>query len=126
MKTVLAGCAAVTLVFCSVPPCLANEGSPIGKVMSEAEARIISARLYASLLIRVCKNGRRYPLSQVKSGFRRHFNEFKLQLANDGYTVVPGRARNGGRPQGEAFTVVINDGLVARSGCDRQYWLDEQ
>ena len=126
MKTVLAGCAAVTLVFSSAPPCLANEGSPIGKVMSEAEARIISARLYSALLIRVCKNGRRYPLSQVKSGFRRHFNEFKLQLANDGYTVVPGRAANGGRPQVEAFTVVISDGVAARSGCDRQYWLDEQ
>lgn len=125
MKAALAGLVALALVFSSAPACLAGDNASLGKVISEGEARIISARLYSAVLIRACKNGWRYPLSRVKSGFKRHFEEFKLQLANSGYVVVPNRSGDGARKQPRISTVVVNDHIAPRFGCARKYWLDE-
>ncbi|WP_156393891.1 MULTISPECIES: hypothetical protein [unclassified Rhizobium] len=126
MKATLGGCIALALVFSSVPPGSPDDGFSPDKVISEDDARIISARLYSVILIRACRNGWRYPLSHVKSGFRRHFAEFKLQLISDGYTIVPNRAVHGGRNQRRASAVIANDRIAPRFGCARQYWLGER
>lgn len=126
MKATLGGCIALALVFTSVPPSSPGDELSPDKVISEDEARIISARLYSAILIKACKSGWRYPLSHVKSGFRRHLTEFKLQLVMDGYTIVPGRAINGGRKQRQVPMVIANDRAAPRFGCARQYWLEER
>ena len=51
--------------------------------------RTTSAELYSGILIRACRNGWRYPRSQIESGFNRHLGELKLQLVDQGYTIVP-------------------------------------
>ncbi|WP_426122635.1 hypothetical protein [Pararhizobium sp. PWRC1-1] len=126
MKATLGGCIALVLIFTSVPPTLPDDELSPDKVISEDDARIISARLYSAILIKACKSGWRYPLSHVKIGFKRHFDEFKLQLVNNGYTVVPSRAVKDGRKQHQALTAISNDRVAHRFGCARKYWLDER
>jgi hypothetical protein len=126
VKTTLGGCVALALVFSSVPPSSPGDELSPDKVISEDDARIISARLYSIILMKACRSGWRYPLSHVKSGFKRNFDEFKLQLVNNGYTIVPGRAVKGGRKQHQASTAIANDRVASRFGCARQYWLDER
>jgi hypothetical protein len=125
VKATLGGCIAFALVFSSMPPSSPGDELSPDKVISEDDARIISARLYSAILIKACKSGWRYPVSHVKSGFKHHFSEFKLQLVGNGYTIVPGGAVNRGRKQRQASTVIANDRVVHRFGCARHYWLDE-
>lgn len=126
MKAILAGGVALVLVFSGVPPTLPGDDLSPGGVISEDEARTISAGLYSAILIKACKNGWRYPLRTVKSGFKHHFSEFKLQLANNGYTIVPGRGVNDGSQQQQVSSITTNDHPAPRFGCARQYWLDKR
>ncbi|WP_426235539.1 hypothetical protein [Pararhizobium sp. DWP1-1-3] len=126
MKATLGGCIALALVFSSVPPSSPGDELSPGKIISEDDARIISGRLYSAILVKACRNGWRYPLSRVKSGFKRHFTEFKLQLVNNGYIVVPGGAVRDGHREYQASTAIADDRVARRFGCDRQYWLDDR
>lgn len=109
----------------SAGPCLSEATQSDGKVISENAVRTASARLYSDILSRACRNGWRYPRPQIENGFKRHFEELKLQLIDQGYTVVP--------------DIIANDPPVQRMihgakrqfvgsrqfGCSRPYWLDE-
>jgi hypothetical protein len=125
VKATLGGCIALALLLSHVPGSLPGHAVTPHKVIFEDDARMISARLYSAILINACRSGWRYPLSRVKRGFKRHFDEFKLQLASSGYTIVPGRASTGARKQERASAAIRNDRVARRFGCSRKYWLDE-
>ena len=62
------------------------------KLISEAAARMVSEATYTELLRQALSKGWRYAPEQIESGYRRHFEEFKLQLIDQGYTIVVGEA----------------------------------
>ncbi|MER8388774.1 hypothetical protein NKG60_04990 [Mesorhizobium sp. M1428] len=98
-----------------------------GKLISEDAMRAVSAELYSDILIRACRNGWRYPRSQIESGFKRHLRELKLQLIDQGYTIVPSvKANNSPRNLFAMAFVARRQSVPSRQfGCFRQYWLDE-
>jgi hypothetical protein len=62
------------------------------KAVSEVEVKMISDFTYAELLGQAMKRGWRYTPAQIESGYRRHFEEFKLQLIDQGYVILAGEA----------------------------------
>lgn len=125
MRAAFMGCITLALVFSGAPPCLSGEEERPGKVILQEDVRILSARLYSAILIRACQNGWRYPLKHVRNGFKRHFEEFKLQLSNDGYTIVSTGAGRGKSTRQAALTTVDITPTSARFGCARRYWLED-
>ncbi|MCV9961077.1 hypothetical protein OIU34_04115 [Pararhizobium sp. BT-229] len=125
MKAAFTGCITLALVFSGTPPCLSGEEERPGKVILQEDARILSARLYSAILIRACQNGWRYPLKHVRNGFKRHFEEFKLQLSNDGYTIVSTGAADGESKRPAILTMADITRTSARFGCARRYWLED-
>ncbi len=117
MKTI-AICAALLVVAFMVQPVVAADTPP--REISEEAIGKISARLYGGLLSRACVNGKRYPRNQIEKGFRRHAGELKLQLAAQGYRIVP--ARTSSPHTGVAFPA---DPALPKFGCFRTYWLEE-
>jgi len=97
------------------------------RLISEEAVRTASARLYADILRQECLHGRRYPLSQIKSGFKRHFEEMRLMYINEGYTIVPNVTRNNAlwRLSEMGFDARRRDGISRQFGCFRPYWLDD-
>src|SRR4051812_6156653 len=94
-----------------------------GRAVPQKGWRTASARLYSDILSRACRNGWRYPRTQIENGFRRHFEELKLQLIDQGYIVVPTTTTNNPHVQ---RTILANKRQLARSrqlGCSSQYWL---
>ena len=81
--------AAMLMLPMSAAPCLSEGMQPGGKLISEDALRAVSAELYSDILIRACRKGWRYPRSQIESGFKRHLGELRLQLVDQGYTIVP-------------------------------------
>ena len=119
--------AAMLLLPLTAGPCL-SEGTPSGgKMISEDAMKAISAELYSDILIRACTNGWRYPRGQIENGFKRHLGELRLQLVDQGYTIVPGVEADNSRRSHFAMAVVARRQSVANRqfGCSRQYWLDE-
>ena len=119
--------AAMLALLLSAGPCLAEGTQRDGKPISEDAVRTASAELYSDILIRACRNGWRYPRSQIENGFKRHLGELKLQLVAQGYTIVPDvTANNSHRSLIEtAFAAKRQPVASRRFGCSRQYWLDE-
>ena len=76
----------------AVAPVLAGEKSAPSKVIAESTVRFVSDLTYAELLRQAQEKGWRYTPAQVENGYRRHFEEFKLQLIDRGYTIVVGEA----------------------------------
>jgi hypothetical protein len=70
---------------------VAGEGKT-DRVISEADAKIVSDAIYTDLLCRALRKGWRYTPEQIESGYRRHFEEFKLRLIDQGYTILVGEA----------------------------------
>jgi hypothetical protein len=62
------------------------------RVVAEAAVRMVSDLTYTELLSQALRKGWRYTPEQVESGYRRHFEEFKLQLIDQGYTILVGEA----------------------------------
>ena len=62
------------------------------KVMSEMTVKMISDFTYADLLGQAMKKGWRYTPAQIESGYRRHFEELKLRLIDQGYVILAGEA----------------------------------
>ena len=92
--TKLSVLAAILVLPVSAAPCLSEGTQTDGKLISEETVRAASAELYSDILIQACRNGWRYPRSQIENGFKRHFEELKLQLIDQGYTVVPDMTAN--------------------------------
>jgi hypothetical protein len=82
--------AAVSLFALAVSsgPGLSQETGARKVLISEQTVRLISARAYSNLLRQAYEKGWRYPRRQIESGFNRHFEELKLQLIAQGYTIV--------------------------------------
>ncbi|MER8959909.1 MULTISPECIES: hypothetical protein [unclassified Mesorhizobium] len=119
--------AAMLVLPLSAGPCLSEGRQSGGKLISEDATRAVSAELYSDVLIRACRNGWRYPRSQIENGFKRHLRELKLQLVDQGYTIVPGAKANNSLRSLSAMAFVAKRQSVAsrQFGCSRQYWLDE-
>jgi hypothetical protein len=57
-------------------------------VVTEAAVRMVSDLTYTELLSQALRKGWRYTPEQIQSGYRRHFEEFKLQLIDQGYMIL--------------------------------------
>jgi hypothetical protein len=82
----------VAIAALAVAPALAGEKSSTPKLIPESTARLVSDVTYTELLRQAMKKGWRYTPAQIESGYRRHFEEFKLQLIDQSYTIVVGEA----------------------------------
>lgn len=66
-----------------------SEDRPHYKSISEETVRLVSAQTYSDILRRACVYGRRYPKSQIESGFKRQLQETRAIVVEAGYTIVP-------------------------------------
>ena len=109
----------------SAGPCLSGATQGNVRVVSETAVRDASARLYSDILSRACRKGWRYPRPQIENGFKRHFGELKLQLIDQGYTIVPDIIAND-PPVQRMIDGAKRQPVGSRQyGCSRPYWLDE-
>jgi hypothetical protein len=74
----------------SATPSLSGDTRPRPNSISEDTVKTASAYAYSDLLRKAYRNGWRYTPSAIENGFRRHFEELKLQLLDRGYTITPG------------------------------------
>jgi len=111
----------------SASPSLAEGPGNEGKLISEDTVRTVSVELFSDILARACRNGWRYPRSQIEKGFKRHLEELKLQLVVQGYTIVPYvTANNSNRRLIEtAFVAKRRPAGSRQYGCSRPNWLDD-
>ncbi|MER9406476.1 hypothetical protein NKI36_20805 [Mesorhizobium caraganae] len=123
MARFLAGLLAATLVA-SAGRCWSNDTS---RQISEDALRTISAQMYSGILSQECMHGRRYPKSRIENGFKRHFEEMRLRLIADGYTIVPDVAESNSQwTRSEmAFDAKRRLGMPRQFGCLDAYWLDD-
>ncbi len=73
-------------------PVEAGERPKAQRVVSESDVRMASELAYTELLTQALRKGWRYTPEQIESGYRRHFDELKLQLIGQGYTILLGEA----------------------------------
>ncbi|WP_210215159.1 hypothetical protein, partial [Mesorhizobium sp. M4B.F.Ca.ET.089.01.1.1] len=104
-----------------------SQDSPSHKSISEEAVRTASAQRYSDLLAMECSHGRLYPRSQIERGFERHFEELRLTLIAEGYTIVPDAIANDpSRPVSEmAFDARRRLGFASQAGCLAPYWLED-
>ena len=117
----LAGLLAAMLVA-SAGRCWSNDAS---KQISEDALRLISAEMYSGILSQECRHGRRYAQSRIENGFKRHFEEMRLQLIADGYSIVPSVTENNApwTLSEMAFDAKRRLGIPRQFGCRGAYWL---
>jgi hypothetical protein len=77
----------VGLVVSAMPGVAATERC--GVYISESNVQIASISAYVDLLFQSYEKGWRFAPRQVENGFRRHFEELKLRLENEGYAIAP-------------------------------------
>lgn len=73
-------------------PVGAGEKAKMQRIITEAAVRTVSDLTYTELLSQALRKGWRYTPEQIDRGYRRHFEEFKLQLIDQGYTILVGEA----------------------------------
>ncbi len=71
-------------------PAYAGEKNEPRKPISEAEVQIVSDATYTELLRQALNKGWRFAPEQIEKGYRRHFEELKLRLIDQGYTILAG------------------------------------
>lgn len=125
MERHLIGLFAAMLVA-SAGECWSNDGLPY-KPISEETVRAVSAQMYSDILRRACLQVLRYPSSQIESGFKRHFQEMRLTLMQEGYTILPNVTENDSSwsLSEMEFDAILRVGLPHQFGCFRAYWLDD-
>lgn len=102
-------------------PSHAGGGDP-QKLMHEIKVREISAKQYTDLLRLACFNGFRYRQEVIRNGYRRHYEELRLSLIDQGYTIIPDL-----KPT-HLIVALIATGQALRSeemsepGCFRARW----
>ena len=122
-----AGPLAAILVFLPVGgQCWSKDGLPYRPISEEA-VRTAIAQLYSNILKIACVHGRRYPRSQIESGFKRHFEETKLTFVQEGYIIVPNTTENNSFWSLSAmeFDAKRRLDLPRQFGCFGAYWLDD-
>ena len=92
IKRIAGAAAIVTLVLAvaATPACAGSSKQP--KIITEAEAKMLSDAVYTWLLDQAIKKGHYYSPEVIASGYRRHFEELKMQLIDQGYTILAGEA----------------------------------
>ena len=123
--TKLSVLAAILLLSGSAGPCLSEGTQPNGKLIAEEAVKAASAELYSDILVRACRNGWRYPRGQIENGFKHHLAELKLQLIDQGYTVVPDMTANDPHVQGTISGTKRQLVGSRRFSCSHPYWRDE-
>jgi hypothetical protein len=88
MRTPPFALAAVVLAL-SATPSLSGDTKRQGNSIPEDTVKIANAYAYSDLLLQAYRKGWRYTPSAIENGFRRHFEELKLQLLDQGYTIRP-------------------------------------
>jgi hypothetical protein len=78
---------AVVMLTLSAAP--SSSGDAVSRI-SEDAVKSASADAYTNLLLKAYRKGWRYTPRAIENGFRRHFEELKLQLIDQGYTITPG------------------------------------
>ena len=73
-------------------PVLAEDDANSRKVVFETAVRIASDDAYMEIVRQAWSKGWRFTIEQIESGSRRHFEEFKLRLIDDGYLILSGEA----------------------------------
>lgn len=82
---------AITAVLIAEPT-YAGDTASSRKVVYEAAVRAVSDEAYMEIVRQAWSKGLRFTREDIEKGARRHFEEFKLQLIDDGYTILPGEA----------------------------------
>ena len=82
----------VAVAALAAPPALAGDKPSTQKLVTESTAKVVSDLTYTELLRQAMDKGWRYTPAQIENGYRRHFEEFKLQLIDQGYTILVGEA----------------------------------
>jgi hypothetical protein len=97
------------------------------KQIAEDALRTISAQMYSGILSQECMHGRRYTQSRIENGFKRHFEEMRLRLIADGYTIVPNVTESNSQwtHWEMAFDAKRRLGMPGQFGCLHAYWLDD-
>ena len=123
--TKLSDLTAILLLSVSARPCLSQGAQTNAKLISEAAVKAASAELYSDILVRACRNGWRYPRSQIENGFKHHLAELKLQLIDQGYTIFPDMTAND--PHVQETILGTKRQLIEsrRFSCSHPYWRDE-
>ena len=116
---------AILVLSVSAGPCLSEGTRTNGKLISEEAAKAASAELYSDILVRACRNGWRYPRSYIENGFRRHLAELKLQLVDQGYTVIPDMTANDPQVRGKISETKRRLVGSRQFSCSHPYWRDE-
>jgi hypothetical protein len=88
------GCLAIfsLIVALAATPVCADSGSKQPKTITEAEAKRLSDAVYAWLLDQAIGKGHHYSPEAIASGYSRHFEELRVQLIDQGYTILAGEA----------------------------------
>jgi len=73
-------------------PAYAGDDAPKPKVVFEAAVKAVSDDAYMELVRQAWSKGWRFTREDIEKGLRRHFEEFKLQLIGEGYTILSGEA----------------------------------
>ncbi len=73
-------------------PAYASDKASNRKVVFEAAVKIASDDAYMEIVRQAWSKGWRFTPEQIEDGSRRHFEELKLQLIDQGYTILPGEA----------------------------------
>jgi hypothetical protein len=79
---------AVLVLTAEAKPSMSEDTTSRPKMISEDALRLVSAEAYFALLRRAQANGWRYSLIAIQKGHIRHFEELKLQLLDQGYTII--------------------------------------
>jgi hypothetical protein len=88
------GCLAVLALIVAVAatPVFAGSSSKQPKIIAEAEAKRLSDAVYTWLLDQAIGKGHHYSPEAIASGYKRHFEELKVQLIDQGYRILAGEA----------------------------------
>lgn len=103
--------------------CLSQDLPLPDKLISEDMVRTNSARLYSDILRTACLSGHQYSADSVRHGFERHYQEYRLGLLSDGYTIILTSPDFPSISQ-VAFDAKRRQFLPPQFGCHRAYWLD--
>jgi hypothetical protein len=90
MKTCFAALTVISIALCGIA--YAQENSKYQGTLTEAHVRTMSDTLYTDLLRQSYMKGHRFPQAQIENGYKRHLEEFRLRLIQDGYTILVGDA----------------------------------
>ena len=71
-------------------PVYAGDDARKPKVVFEATVKAVSDDAYMELVRQAWSKGWRFTPEQIEAGSKRHFEELKLQLIDQGFIILPG------------------------------------